>query len=121
MERTVRRVWPTMRLPSGDCMVTTRGKAPEVRATTLKRSVSLRLVRSRRRLTWFGGLPDRLLPPGNSSLSLRTVTTTWTGYPVALRNVTGIWPARAVSVIERSAGVWSRPSWSFTPSSTALR
>src|SRR5205823_10547855 len=61
----------------GDCKVTKSGKAPEARVCTAKRAVSLRRTRSSLRVISFGGwLPS---PPGNSSLSLRTVTTTCTG------------------------------------------
>src|SRR4051794_23576456 len=91
VDRTVMRVRPMTRLPSGDSRVILIGNAPDVRDSTVKRWVVLRRTRS---IVW-------VVPRGKASLSLWTLTTTLAGDPVRFWNVTGISPREAVRVIDR--------------------
>ena len=84
------------------------GNVPELRVSTVKRTVVLRGGRSRMR--WS--------PSGNTSLSLWRCTRTRSACPVSLRNVTGIAPFSAVSVIVLStAGTCRRLTNSLTSAS----
>src|SRR5438128_1168672 len=89
------------RAPSGDVTLSVSGNVPELRVSTVNRTVVLRGGRSR----------TRSFPSGNTSLSLARRTRTRSACPVSLRNVTGIAPFSAVSVIVLStAGTRRRPT-----------